>query len=171
MSKPQEIDVIFGEPIIVNVYMPGNTVAATKQVLSVNTIDVHLGNGVKTVKCTATMEELQEWRFSDSSSTTSTHRAKERLKLVDNLRTQYHWDVTGFHVSNYIVNLKRDGVKMNVYLSTGTVQTSMDHPTKGKTQLNRKRCSDRTIHCIFQNPRVHTKKGYHKKWHELKYWS
>ena len=60
MSKPQEIDVIFGEPIIVNVYMPGNTVAATKQVLSVNTIDVHLGNGVKTVKCTATMEELQE---------------------------------------------------------------------------------------------------------------
>lgn len=39
-----------------------------------------------------------------------------------------------------------------------TVQTAMDHPKKGKTQLNRKYVSLYLINKIFENPRIHTQK-------------
>lgn len=42
-----------------------------------------------------------------------------------------------------------------------TVQTSMAHPHKGKTQLNRKYVSMSLLKKIFENPRIHTQKGYY----------
>jgi hypothetical protein len=44
---------------------------------------------------------------------------------------------------------------------TFTVQTSMNHPHKGKTQLNRAYVNLGLLNKIFENPRVHTKKGYY----------
>lgn len=51
--------------------------------------------------------------------------------------------------------------RINIYLSTGTVATCLDHPVKGKTQLFRKRVTIRQLNEIFRNPRVHTGKGYY----------
>lgn len=47
-----------------------------------------------------------------------------------------------------------------------TVQTALNHPKKGKDQLNRKNVSIRLLEKIFENPRVHTHgkiKAYFKK--------
>ena len=55
-------------------------------------------------------------------------------------------------------------VRINVYFTTGTVSTSLDHPTSGKTQLFRPNGPDyELLDKIFENPRVHTDKGYREK--------
>merc|ERR1740137_418284 len=46
-------------------------------------------------------------------------------------------------------------------MKTGTVATSIEHPTKGKTQLYRgQRNTFDELEEIFDNPRVHTESGY-----------
>ena len=60
--------------------------------------------------------------------------------------------------------IKAGPVRLNVWLTTGTVSTSLDHPTSGKTQLFRKNVPDYDLlERIFENPRVHTDKGYREK--------
>ena len=54
-------------------------------------------------------------------------------------------------------------VRINVYWTTGTVGTCMDHPQKGKTQLFRRNVSVATLREIFRNPRVHTGDGYYRR--------
>ena len=55
-------------------------------------------------------------------------------------------------------------VRVNVYYTTGTVGTSLDHPSKGKTQLFRKNRPDYALlEKIFEDPRVHTGDGYYRK--------
>lgn len=44
-----------------------------------------------------------------------------------------------------------------------TVQTAISHPTKGKTQLNRRDVTLMQLKDIFKNPRIHTRKGYYQK--------
>lgn len=41
------------------------------------------------------------------------------------------------------------------------VQTALDHPKMGKTQLNRKGINFQLLGKIFANPRQHTGKGYY----------
>ena len=60
------------------------------------------------------------------------------------------------------LNLK--AMRINIYLTKMTVATSLNHPFKGKTQLYRKRVGRDLMRKIFENPRVHTDKGYQKKW-------
>ena len=55
-------------------------------------------------------------------------------------------------------------VRVNVWITTGTVSTSLDHPKAGKTQLFRKNGPDYDLlDRIFENPRVHSDKGYKEK--------
>lgn len=86
---------------------------------------------------------------------------RANLYLVIQLMYENGWTMIKFHESNYIMNLERGKVKMNVYLTTLTIQTSMNHPKKGKTQLNRKKLTQNELKTVFKNPRVHTKKGYY----------
>jgi hypothetical protein len=58
-----------------------------------------------------------------------------------------------------MASYSKDGVRLNFYLSTGTVGSCLDHPTKGKTQLFRKNVTDPAA--LFDKPRQHTDKGYH----------
>jgi len=55
------------------------------------------------------------------------------------------------------------GVRVNVYYTTRTIGTALDHPLQGKTQLFRRNCSDEELVTIMNNPRVHTDKGYQRK--------
>ena len=50
--------------------------------------------------------------------------------------------------------------RVNVYYSTGTVATCLDHPRSGKTQLFRRGQSLDDLAGIFSNPRQHTGVGY-----------
>ncbi|KAL7456672.1 hypothetical protein ACHAWC_008146 [Mediolabrus comicus] len=53
--------------------------------------------------------------------------------------------------------------RINVYYTTRTVGTALNHPNQGATQLFRRRCSSEELREIMQNPRVHTGKGYKKR--------
>lgn len=90
-----------------------------------------------------------------------------RLDMVLKMAEQYQW----IHVSKHdwcfvFVNTEKT-MGVNVYWNSKndlfTVQTWMNHPKKGKTQLNRKDVSIGLLGEIFKNPRIHTKKGYYLK--------
>lgn len=53
--------------------------------------------------------------------------------------------------------------RINVYYTTGTVGTCLNHPKQGKTQLFRRETDIEQLDLIFQSPRNHTGKGYHRK--------
>jgi len=57
---------------------------------------------------------------------------------------------------------KCGGVRINIYITTGTVATCLDHPKKGKGQLFRRNMTKSDLKDIFQNPRVHKDVGYHR---------
>ncbi|KAL7551160.1 hypothetical protein ACHAWF_018294 [Thalassiosira exigua] len=63
-----------------------------------------------------------------------------------------------------VISFKTDAdERINIYYTTRTVGTALDHPSQGKTQLFRKYCSEEQLKDIMQNPRVHTGRGYHRK--------
>jgi len=62
-----------------------------------------------------------------------------------------------------MASFKRDGVRLNFWLSTGTVGSYLEHPRQGKTQLFRREVEMSQAFEIFQNPRIHTGVGYHRK--------
>ena len=61
---------------------------------------------------------------------------------------------------------KQGGGRINVYYSTGTVGTCLDHPRQGKTQLFRRNVDLAMLREIFRDPRVHTVMGYQRCQHQ-----
>ena len=59
--------------------------------------------------------------------------------------------------------IRKDGVRLNFWLSTGTVGSYLDHPTQGKTQLFRRDITMCGVAVILDNPRQHTGVGYHTR--------
>lgn len=60
--------------------------------------------------------------------------------------------------------VSRDGqARINVYYTTGTVGTSLEHPRQGRTQLFRRGITLAELGEILDNPRVHTGAGYHRR--------
>ena len=62
-----------------------------------------------------------------------------------------------------MVSYRRDGARLNFWLSTGTVGSYLEHPRQGKTQLFRRKTSMNAANALFDNPRVHTGSGYHRR--------
>eukprot|EP00927_Polykrikos_kofoidii_P077206 TRINITY_DN74174_c0_g1_i1.p1 TRINITY_DN74174_c0_g1~~TRINITY_DN74174_c0_g1_i1.p1 ORF type:complete len:430 (-),score=54.07 TRINITY_DN74174_c0_g1_i1:90-1265(-) len=62
-----------------------------------------------------------------------------------------------------MIAFKTAGVRINVYYTTGTVGTYLDHPRMGKTQLFRRGVDLTLLEVIMRNPRTHTDLGYHFK--------
>lgn len=54
------------------------------------------------------------------------------------------------------------GGRINIYYTTRTVGTCLDHPKKGKTQLFRTAVSDELLLELMYNPRAHTGVGYQR---------
>ena len=53
--------------------------------------------------------------------------------------------------------------RLNVYWTTGTVGTCLDHPRQGKTQLFRRNVSLMLLRELMRDPRLHTGTGYHRR--------
>ena len=62
-----------------------------------------------------------------------------------------------------MASYKKDEVRLNFWLSTGTVGSYLDHPTQGKTQLFRRDITMSAVAALFANPRQHTGVGYHTR--------
>jgi hypothetical protein len=87
---------------------------------------------------------------------------------VDLIAQKYGWTMVKWQQEIYMVSYKKayngSTARINVYMTKGTVATSMEHPTKGKTQLFRKGILYlHTLEELFKNPRKHTGLGYYKK--------
>jgi len=77
------------------------------------------------------------------------------------------------NTNEFVMVFTRDTFGINIYwkrkdLATTrgdnfTVQTWMRHPTRGKTQLNRRGLSCAEVMQIIMKPRKHTGKGYYEK--------
>jgi hypothetical protein len=67
-----------------------------------------------------------------------------------------------FNYNSRVVSFSSgQGARINVYWTTGTVGTCIDHPVKGKTQLFRKNCDEQELRELMRDPRLHTGKGYY----------
>lgn len=73
------------------------------------------------------------------------------------------WTKTGSNDQSRVEYYQRDNVRMDYYPTTGTVKTSMDHPSQGKTQMFRRDLSDSSFEKVLDNPRSHTGQGYQRR--------
>jgi hypothetical protein len=67
-----------------------------------------------------------------------------------------------FNDVSKIISFQIEYARVNVYYSTATVGTCLDHPVTGKTQLFRRNQTISMMASIFEDPRVHTGVGYFK---------
>jgi hypothetical protein len=79
------------------------------------------------------------------------------------LAHQYGWECLGMQDHTKILFFKREEVILNVYFTSMTVATCLNHLNHGRTQLFRRNVSMDTLKRIFKNPRAHTGAGYLKK--------
>jgi hypothetical protein len=83
--------------------------------------------------------------------------------------TSFGWTFTGSWqtVEFFERTVEQDSieylVKLDWYFTTGTIKTSLDHPTQGKTQLFGKQVSPQDYKKILKNPRVHTGNRYQRR--------
>ncbi len=87
-------------------------------------------------------------------------------QYLDDLAGIYEWTYRHdksnpvAHMRHYRKMVDKDLFIIEVWTSTMTVATKLNHPKKGKTQMYRRNVSPGVLKKIFQNPRVHTTGGY-----------
>jgi len=80
------------------------------------------------------------------------------------LRAEYYkWEFLTFQEDIKMLSVFKPEMRINIYTTTMTVATCLDHPKKGKTQMFRRKVDIKTMNKIFRNPRLHTDLGYRKK--------
>ncbi len=89
---------------------------------------------------------------------------ESRIKFIIKLGERYGWTNPTLIESNKLVSLFKQEMRINVFYTTLTVATCLNHPYKGKTQLFRKEVGVEELKKIFENPRSHTQKGFYKKY-------
>ena|SRR5665213_201872 len=82
---------------------------------------------------------------------------------IINIGVSYGWDFRLDDQPNpFMLSFFIGDMRINVYHTTMTVSTSINHPVKGKCQMYRREVTSKQLRAIFQNPRVHLGKGYHR---------
>mmetsp|Transcript_11192 Transcript_11192/g.15697 ORF Transcript_11192/g.15697 Transcript_11192/m.15697 type:complete len:189 (+) Transcript_11192:106-672(+) len=83
---------------------------------------------------------------------------------LDRLAREYNYEKMDTSSSDApMASYKQGAVRLNFWLTTGTVGSYLKHPKRGKTQLFRRNVDMDEARVIFKNPRSHTGKGYHTK--------
>ena len=85
------------------------------------------------------------------------------IARLQQIASSHGWEQVQFNVQSYVMGFKRGNERVNVYYTTWTVGTCVDHPKQGKTQLFRRNQTWADIDAIFRDPRVHTGAGYYRK--------
>lgn len=71
------------------------------------------------------------------------------------------WNFCTYDKNTGMISFKRDGnERINIYLTTMSVATAINHPKTGKNQLYRRNISYNELLKLFKNPRTHTGRGY-----------
>jgi hypothetical protein len=86
------------------------------------------------------------------------------VDLVRGIAIAYDIQEISHNVTSRCISFHNDSnVRINVYYTTRTIGTALDHPSQGKTQLFRRKCTIDDLKQILQNPRYHTGRGYKKR--------
>lgn len=85
----------------------------------------------------------------------------KRVYHLINLAAKYGWHKPAHNAKSCLLSVFKGHMRINIYYTTMTIGTCLLHPVKGKTQLFRRNVTDIELEKIFQNPRVHTNKGYY----------
>jgi hypothetical protein len=85
------------------------------------------------------------------------------IEKIKKIATKHEWEFLAHQEENKMISFISNGQRINVYYSTGTVATCLNHPKKGKTQMFRRNVSIKQLETLFEKPRTHTTKGYRKK--------
>ena len=81
---------------------------------------------------------------------------------IESIATQAGFNKIGINTTSRVISFRTEDCRINVYYTTGTVVgTSLYHKIIGKSQLFRRNVSISELKQIFQNPRIHTGKGYY----------
>lgn len=88
-------------------------------------------------------------------------KAIRRIANLEGYREAY------FNEVSRVISFAKPGerlhrIRINVYYTTGTVGTCINHPRMGRTQLFRRNADIVKLAEIFRNPRVHTRNGYRR---------
>lgn len=81
------------------------------------------------------------------------------LFIVSEAIFKHGWNIQQYDEKIYKIILTNGEVQFSIYLSNMTVQTSMNHPDKGETQLTRNKVTTKELDKLLRNPRHHTGKG------------
>ena len=92
-------------------------------------------------------------------------QVRSNLAAIMLYAEKHNWKIIGFYAATFhmILGHRGKGQQMNIYLTSLTVQTVMNHPKRGVSQLNRKGLDIFQIEEVFKNVRKHTGKGYYVK--------
>lgn len=85
------------------------------------------------------------------------------IEQVRNIAKKHAYKEISLNEVSRVISFRKESVRINVYYTTGTVGTCMNHPIKGKTQLFRRNVTLNELDKLFANPRSHTGKGYYRK--------
>lgn len=89
------------------------------------------------------------------------------LKELNTMAKKHGWSLhdhqENIGMVSYVKIIDNDPARINIYMTKMTVATCINHPRQGKTQLFRKHVDKKLMDKIFENPRIHTHKGYQKK--------
>lgn len=89
------------------------------------------------------------------------------IKKIKMLASKHGWSFHDYQENigmiSFVKVITGDPARINIYVTKMTVATCINHPKSGKTQLFRKHVDQKLLAKIFENPRVHTHKGYRNK--------
>lgn len=89
-------------------------------------------------------------------------------RIIRKIATDNGWnEIKG---NDSMLSFKKNDNRINVYYTTGTVATCLNHPKRGKTQLFRRNVGAGMLERIFRDPRIHTGKGYYSTM-DQSFWS
>jgi hypothetical protein len=109
------------------------------------------------------ISEQEEVYYSGYAGYAETYQGLDESRL-DYLATIHGWNKLSTETRQAaMASYSCQDMKLNFWLSTGTVGSYLDHPQQGKTQLFRREVDMQQANEIFQNPRVHTGAGYQRR--------
>lgn len=86
-----------------------------------------------------------------------------RINFIIGIGRKYGWSNELVFPQNKMLSLFKKDMRINVFYTTLTVATCLNHPRHGRTQLFRKNVSPKELIEIFKNPRVHIGRGFYTK--------
>jgi hypothetical protein len=86
---------------------------------------------------------------------------------IEHLAAWHDWTWLDHQPESRMISFTKIGsdgrMRINVYYTTMTVATVLNHPKQGRTQLFRKGVTPLELDAIFTNPRIHLNKGYKRR--------